>query len=308
MDDHKLKLGLIMLAHRGPTQVARLLTLIRHPQVRVYLHVDRRVDLGPFRRALAEASVQETSLLRRLPTRWGGYEVVSASIDGLARARADGCTYVMLVSGQDVPLRPIAEIVEFASRAGKTSYVEHFPLPASHWRFNGRERTEFYTYTVRGRRETCIPRGEDTGDLSRRGAVLNQALRLRGAFRPPRRFPSYAQPFGGSQWWNMSRPAVDHVLAFVDLHPGYREYHRHTLLPDELFFHSILCGTAFAYDHRIVNDALRFMIWADGSSHPKTLTFDDVPTALKSDGLFARKLDLALDADAVRALTQRLIT
>ncbi len=114
------------------------------------------------------------------------------------------------------------------------------------WRLGGRDRTDFYTYTVRGRRETCIPRGEDTSFLSRKGRLLNRILRLRSSLKPPRSFPSYARAFGGSQWWNLSRGAADYVLAFLDEHPDYRRYHEHTLAPDEIFFQSILVGTGFA--------------------------------------------------------------
>ena len=94
---------------------------------------------------------------------------------------ADGCEYFVLLSGQDFPLRPIEEILEFAEAADDRSYVESFALPTSRWRFGGRDRTDFYSYDLLGRRETCIPRGEDTSFFNWKGRVLNQALRLRTA-------------------------------------------------------------------------------------------------------------------------------
>jgi len=124
---------------------------------------------------------------------------------------------------------------------------------------------------------------------------LSSALRARSAFKGPRRFPSYARPFGGSQWWNLSRPAADFILGFLDAHPDYRRYHEHTLAPDELFFQSILLGTEFAAEHEVVDDCLRFMRWPEGESHPRLLTDEDLPAMEESEALFCRKVGFALE-------------
>jgi hypothetical protein len=300
-----MRLAIVVLAHDEPPLLAQLLAALRHPQTRLYLHLDRRVSLAPFARVLADAGLDEVTLLPRHATAWASVELVDAALEGLTRAVADDCEYFLLISGRDFPLHPVEELVAFAEAAGTRSYVEHFPLPDPRWRFEGRERTDFYTYTVRGLRETCIPRGEDTGFLNWKGKLLNPALRARSAFKGPRRFPSYARPFGGSQWWNLSRPAAEFVLGFLDAHPGYRRYHEHTLVPDELFFQSILCGTEFAAGHEVVNDSLRFMRWPEGESHPRALTVDDLPALEESEALFCRKLDPAADRRLVDWLRER---
>lgn len=286
-----MTLAIVVLAHDVPDQLALMLSALRHPRVRLYLHVDRRVPLAPFTRALANAGVEGVTLLPRHATTWASMELVEAALEGLTRGVEDDCDYFLLISGRDFPLRPVEEIVGFAEAAGPRSYVEHFPLPDPRWRFEGRERTDFYTYTVRGRRETCIPRGEDTSFLNWKGRLLNEALRLRGAFKGPRRLPPYARPYGGSQWWNLSRPAADAVLGFLDEHPDYRRYHEHTLAPDELFFQSILLGTSLAEELEVVDDSLRFMRWPEDESHPRTLTMDDLSAAGESEALFCRKVE-----------------
>jgi hypothetical protein len=286
-----MRLAIVVLAHDEPDQLALLLSTLRHPRIRLYLHVDRRAPLAPFERALADAGVDDATLLPRHATAWASVELVDAALAGLRRAVEDDCGYFLLISGRDFPLRPPREIVAFAEAAGTRSYVEHFPLPDPRWRFEGRERTDFYTYTLRGRRENCIPRGEDTSFLSWKGRLLNEALRARSALEGPRRFPGYARPFGGSQWWNLSRAAADHVLRFLGEHPDYRRYHEHTLAPDELFFQSILVGTGFADEHEVVDDCLRFMRWPPGESHPRALVAGDLPALAESGDLFCRKLD-----------------
>jgi hypothetical protein len=283
-------LAAIVLAHLDPAQVALLLSALGHPAVRLYLHLDVRAEIAPFRAAIEAAAPRELVWVPRYRSRWGGIEVVDATLAALRLAVADGCEYFILLSGQDLPLWPTDQIVSFFAEEPDRSYLQSFPLPDPRWTYGGRLRTDFYTYTVLGRRETCIPRGV-AAQLSFKGWALNTLLRAFGAFRPPRRFPPYVRPFGGSQWWNLSRDAARYVLDFLEEHPDYRAYHEHTLLPDELFFQSILMGTAFALSREVLNDDLRLTIWRAGESHPQMLGLGDLPVMLASGRPFARKFD-----------------
>lgn len=303
-----IRVSLVVFAHHKPDQLVRLLSALRHPQVRVYLHLDRRAQVAPFERSLSEAGLSDVVMLRRHAHRWGSPGIVDATAEGLRLGIEDGCDYFLLISGQDFPLRSAGEIVDFAERAGSRSYVESSPLPLPGWRLGGRDRIDFYSYTVRGRRETCIPRGEDTGILNRKGQVLNQLLRVRSAFKPRRSFPAYARPYGGSNWLNLSRPAVEYVLRFMDEHPDYRRYHEHTLIPSEVFFHSIVAVPDFADLYEVVDDDLRFTIWPENSSHPRVLKADDLPAMEGSGKLFARKFDEEVDRTVLERLTERVTT
>jgi len=299
-----LTVGVVVLAHRGPEQLAALLSALRHPDVRLYVHLDRRAPERPFRDAVAAADgLRDVVWVKRHASKWGTIHLVDATLEGLFHAARDGCDYAFLISGQDYPLRPVEEIVEFAERAGTTSYVEHWPIPTPKWPLEGRDRTDFYAYTVFGRLRTCVPRGEPVTWPSWRSAALNELLRLRSAFKPPRRHPAYAQPYGGAHWLNLSRPAIEHVRAFVADHPDFRSYHRHTLFPEELFFQTILLGTDF--EHEVVPNRKRFMIWLPGATHPLVLTEAHVPLMVASEDLFARKFDWEQSAGALAALADR---
>ncbi|MFL5902046.1 MAG: beta-1,6-N-acetylglucosaminyltransferase [Solirubrobacterales bacterium] len=301
-------MAIVVFAHHKPDQLARLLSVLRHPQVRVYLHLDRQAQVEPFEHAFLEAGVSDVVMLRRYAHRWGSSGIVDATVEGLRRGIEDGCSYFLLISGQDFPLRPVSEIANFVEQAGSRSYVESSPLPMPCWRLGGRDRTDFYSYTILGRRATCIPRGEDTSILNWKGQVLNQLLRARSAFKPRRSFPAYARPYGGSNWLNLSRTAVEYVLRFMDERPDYRRYHEHTLIPSEVFFHSILAVPDFADRVEVVDDDLRFTIWPETSSHPRTLKTDDLPAMEGSGKLFGRKFDEEVDRTVLERLTERVTT
>lgn len=300
-----MKLACIVLAHHLPSQLALLLSALRHPQVQVYVHIDRRKSLGPFTRALEAADISDVVLLPRHKSWWSSPGTLDAALEGLAAGVADGCDYFITISGQDFPLKPIKEIVAIFDRAGPRSYLSYWPVSEFPHRWRGRERTDFYAYTVRGRREVCIPRGEDVGLFNWRGRILNELLRMRTAFKPPRRHPPYVRPFLGSDWWNIPRVAADYVLRFRDEHPDFRRWHEYTYAPGDMFVHSILLGTDFARHHEIVNDRLRFVIRQEGSPHPRTLTTDDTSAILESEKLFARKFDQRVDCAVLESLAER---
>jgi core-2/I-Branching enzyme len=296
-----MKLAFVVLAHHRPAQLAVLLGRLRHAETRIYLHVDRRSRLAPFNSELTRNGVDEVELLPRHRCHWGAIGGVDAALDGLRKALHDGCDYFVLLSGQDLPLRPIAEIVRYFDERRQQSFIDYFSLPDPRWAYGGRARTEFYSYDLLGRRETCFPKEEEP-ELSFRGRLLNGLLRIWTARKAPRRFPQYLRPFGGSSWWNLDRAAAEFVLSFVARHPDYRAYHEHTLSADEIFFQSILMGDSFPDGHEVVNDSLRFTIWPPKSSHPKTLRSEDLAAMLESGKPFARKFDLEVDRAVIEKL------
>lgn len=300
----EFKLGIVVLAYNRPEQLAILLRALRHPQVTIYLHIDSGSDIQPFRLALADAGVDEVVWLERYRSSWGSLGIVDAELEGIKRAVADRCSYVMVISGEDFPLRPISEIVGFAHDNQARSYVETFALPYRGWPSCGRERTDYYTWKLWGRLFTCFPLGEDTSGMTRPRVLLNWVLRARFMFKPKRKFPTYLRPFGGQQWLNLSRAAASHILEFVAQRPDYRRYHAYTACPDELLIQSILMGSEFALHHEIVNDDLRFLMWT-GGDHPKTLQLEDLPAMLASSDLFARKIIGAEDPALLAELRER---
>jgi hypothetical protein len=305
MPPQRFKLGVVVLAYHRPEQLAILLETLRHPQLTVYLHIDSGVARAPFDAALAGREHGELVWLPRQRTRWGSLAIVDAELEGISRALADHCSYVLVISGEDFPLRPAAEIVEFVEANQERSFVQTYELPYQAWPLQGRQRTDFYSCRIGSSLYTCVPRGEDTSTLSPARKALNWGLRARFMFRPQRRFPSYLRPFGGQQWLNLSPAAATHVLGFLAEHPDYRVYHGDTACPDELLIQSILLGTDFAAAHEVVDDDLRFLIWS-GGDHPKTLQLEDLPALRDCGDLFARKIVAEHDPrlfEALRELT-----
>src|SRR5581483_6780525 len=209
----------VVLAHKHPGQVARLVRRLATDRARFLVHLDRRAG-GAAERELrgALAGVPRVRFLRRRRCYWGGFGMVAATLDALETlARGDEpFDHVLLLSGQDYPLRPAEEIERFLGANLGRSFMTASPLDEA-WPGTGRQRVE------------------------RWHLVSSLVLHVRLPWR--RRVPRGLTPWGGGAWICLSRPAAEHVHELVRAHRGVVRFFRHALHPDELLFQTILMSS-----------------------------------------------------------------
>lgn len=270
----------IILAHTGPDQVGRLATKLSGPRSTVIVHVDRRVDEAPFRRACsARGSGDVVFNPRRSASAWARYGLVEAALSSLEVAldRFE-FSHALLLSGQDYPITPAVTRERFFIAAGSRSYMswsagDSGPVPDrsrnERWYWDGdMHRLETRYFWVAGR---SVP-------------LPSRWL----PFVPPARVPLGLQPYQGSQWWNMHREAAEYCVQYLRRNRRLVQFYRRTLIPDEFVFPMTLLNSAYA--DRVVNEDLRFMSW--DMDHPRLLGPSDLASVLApSVKLFARKFD-----------------
>ncbi len=278
-----MSLVYIILAHRYPRQLLRLVERLDTAQATFVVHVDRRSPSDVFQRIQATlANRKNVELLERRACYWGGFGVVEATLDAIYRlVRSEKAfDYAVLLSGQDYPLRPAVEIESFFAGAEGHSFMEH--RPAS------------------GRFVDRIERRHWHGELAGiRFKLPNRYMPL--TWR--RRMPLGLDPFVGSAYWSLSRPCVEHVSRFARENPDVVRFFRHSSSPDEALFHTIVMNSPLAPS--VVNDSLHHVDWSEGQASPRTLTREDLPILLESDALFARKFAAEEDARLLEELDQR---
>jgi hypothetical protein len=89
------------------------------------------------------------------------------------------------------------------------------------------------------------------------------------------------------------------VHAFVHANPDYVRFFGHVLIPDELFFQTIIMNSELRGS--IENDNLRFLDWSR-DPRPAVLVQKDLPALLSSHKLFARKFDERIDSSILDLL------
>jgi Core-2/I-Branching enzyme len=271
----------IIRAHHAPAHLERLVRRLDTPKARFYLHVNRRTDDAVYDEMVERlGDVERVTWLPRVACYWGGFSLLEATLEGV-RAVAEGETlpgHVLLLSGQDYPLRSAARIEAFLEERKGTSFLPHWSLPAAAWATEGGGLNRIrWTYLERVR-------------------VKTRLLRL----PIPRRFPAGFRPYGGMAFWALSGESVAYVDRFVRENPGFMRFFRFVKMPDELFFQTVLMNSPLR--DKVENSNLHYLDWSAGTANPAILRKDDLPKLLASEKLFARKFDAAVDAEILDLL------
>jgi hypothetical protein len=274
-----IRVAYVVLAYKNPAQVLRLVSRLQTGNACFVVHVDRRAGaVEAAIRAGAEelAGVQVVSWYR---CHWGGFALVRAALDVLAEllGRGDRFDYAVFLSGQDYPVVPAEEIEAFLAGAAGRSFMTHWRLPFPGWGPRG-----------------GLDRVEDWHLVSRR------SLHVRLPWR--RRIPGGLEPFGGGAYWALAREVAEHVHSFALANPRTMRFFEHVLIPDELFFQTVVLNSPFA--ESVVNDHLRYVDWSVDPG-PAILRTSDLDAIVASGKLFARKFDTAVDPVILDLLDRR---
>jgi hypothetical protein len=262
-------LAYIVSAYKNLDQLARLAERLNTERSVVYIHADKKADqaeYGRLERTLAGRP--NVRLLERHVCHWGGFGHVRATLKGIDALLASGSDFehLVLLTGQDYPIKPLAEIERFFAEHRGTSFMAYSALPSESWSpRGGLDRIEYRHWRWRG-----------------------PHVRLPWT----RRFPAGVAPYGGGAYWNLSRACVEHVARFVESRPDVVDFFRHVDIPDEVFFQTVLMNSELAGS--VVNDNLRYIDWTRGA-RPALLEARDLPALRASPKLFARKFDVFHD-------------
>ena len=293
------RVAYLVTSYKLPGQVLRLARTLRagSADAAIVVHhddrrssVDRR-ELGALRVELVEPpSVAEwgepSQLLMVLRClRWL-----------LARVEFD---WVVLLSGQDYPIRPVGEIERGLAAADFDAFVETRPVdPQSRDEFARR-------YYWRWRR---VPPGAGgIAKVAARGGLVHFRAMPTGSWVGMR---TRRTPFGpdlvchrGSDWFTLSRRAVEAVDRFVADRPDVLAHYRRTLIPTESFVQTVLANDPSL---RLSGDYRRFMIWdPPPAGAPRVLRMTDLDAILASGADFARKFDETVDAAVLDEIDRR---
>jgi hypothetical protein len=286
-----VKIAYIVSAYRLPAMLVRLVRRLDATGTTTLIHVDSKSDDATFQ-AMARplADLPRVRFLPRHACYWGDFGHVQASLKGLRTLVDSGCEfdYVVLLTGQDYPLRSHAGIAARLAEAPDRVYMDPRPVPHEHWTDGGTDRIENWHFRI-GRRRLAFPGAPFAAPWANR--VWSLPAR---AFDLRRSFPAGMRPWGGSSYWTIPADCARYIVAFVQEHPGFVRFFRHVLIPDELFFHTIVMNSPFR--DRVAGDDLRYVDWTEDADHPKVLTAADFAPLMKSGRLFGRKFDPAVDA------------
>jgi hypothetical protein len=296
----------LVASHVNKPQILRLLERLSEGSGRVLLHHDQRqcrIDASDWSR------FGNVDPIPSRPITWGD----RSQIDMLARCLAyidalyDDYSWVVHLSGQDYPIRPVSEIEQFLERSDSHGYFNATPAQALHWELGlGR-----YAYVYPPRLQLSVPgpvlrpfwnranRLKGTHEPLPRKNVFVQGRRLKLGFLPDPDPLRDMQILQGSPWWSLSRTAVRSLLRTLAERPEVLDhYARSGFAAIESMIPTVLAADS---DLRLEkrND-LRYVQWScEDGGHPDLLRAADMPAALASGCHFARKFDTRIDREVL---------
>jgi len=278
-----MKLAYLITAYKQPALFKRVFEAIYDPENHYLVHIDKKSpaevhgEIGSFLADYPNARLMESS-------NWvyGGYSAVEIQLRGMNELLALDWDYFINLTGQDFPLKTQAEIKAFLADHPGRNFIQvrdqRREWPQSCFRIKWR------FVELRGR----VP-------LPPRKRVIPIPI--------PTRFMEGITPYAGSTWFILSREFCQYVSRDESIEK-YKSFYRHTYIPEEGFFQTIIMHSSFR--ETVVSDNKRLIMWPGGRIH--TFNAGDYSSLVESDAFFARKFDESINHEMLNRLTERLRT
>lgn len=267
-----MKIAYLILAHKNPQQVKRLIKSLKGD---VFVHIDRKRNLQEF--YIDSDNIHY--LNNRVKVNWGGYSIIEATLRLIKYAKETSIyDYYILLSGDDYPIRKLDEFSAFLSKNIEYSFMEYDKFDEKwHWLKYRYER--YYVF-------------ENPNILGRIvHRVLNMIIRKRTMYKG-------MIAYKGSQWWCLNLVCIEYILKYISENKSVIRFFKHTRIPDEMFFQTILLNSRLK--DKIINDNLRYIVLE--GRHPETLLKKDFEEIITSNKFFARKFDINIDNEILDLL------
>lgn len=251
-----MNIAYLILAHDQPAHLRELIGRLSSPDSHFYVHIDRKSRLADFN---LPDDPRIHILQDRVRVFWGDYSQVEAILRLMRAALADSgfsAQRLVLLSGADYPVHNNADIHAHFQSHADCEFINLVQMPSVE---KNKPLSLLTTYRP----------GNTSSRLVNR---LLQAVQRIGLLPRQRDFVPVLgglQPYGGSTWWALTRPAAAHIVNFMDAHPEYADFFRHTICPDESCFHTILGNSVYAAQ---VRPCLTYADWSRKLHRPETLT------------------------------------
>lgn len=279
-----MRIAHIIMAHKNPYQLLRMIKKLDHAQFDFYIHIDRKVLLDPFSAIIQMPNVKFIN--NRINCNWGGNSLLTGIISSLNEALSYGIHYdfLNLLSAQDYPLHSSEYIYTFLKKEKDKNFISFDLSRETVWWKEAISRYEKYHFT----------------DVNFKWKYPLQALVNR--VLPTRKFPIYSDLYGGSKssWWTISYDCAKLISHELSHNKKLMRFIKYAWGTDEFVVATIIMNSKFR--DSVVNNNLRYIDWSEGNPNPKLLRMEDFEKIKRSEMLFARKFDTTVDEEILEKI------
>jgi len=280
-----MRVACIIMAHKEPQQIERLIKRFDQFPFDFYVHIDRKTRQAPFEYL---AHIPHVYFVHsRIRVRWASYGFLIAVQQAISQILKSGIPYdfISVMSGQDYPITPVANIYHLLEKNIGKNFI-CYEADGEWWRhaISRVNKYHFTNFGLRGRYRIQF--------------FLN-------ALMPARKFPLAYKLYGGprAMCMTLSTDCAAYIVGFIESNKKLKRFIRFTWGPDEFVIPTLVMNSKF--HQTVINDNFYYIDWSAGGSNPKTLTVEDYQKMMDSGKLLARKFDIRMDQAILDLLDQK---
>lgn len=271
---------------KDPQNIVRLVNVLDEDSNKFYVHFDKAIGIQRFKswKKLIEQKIQTRNIkiVSEVQCRWASFGIVEATLNAMDYFENFEYRYFINLTGECYPLKSSRRIWE-TLKDENAGFMTFWKLPYEKWHEGGLNRiyNRFFFF-------------------SKKEYPYTRAVRLP---RLRKKMPCDLKPYGGWSLFCLPKDMVSYILKFLKNNPKVVSFFKHTWIPSEIIFQTILMSSAF--NDRIVNDNKRYMEFIE--AHPRFLTAKDFAMLKKSEKLFARKFSPSVDSQILDMIDKELL-
>lgn len=319
------KIAVLILAHKYPKQLERLLIHMDDVRFDFYIHVDAKSPIAPFQYLKQVTKHSKVIFTKnRIKTYFNDFSLVEAtcSIMTEATSKNEPYMYYVLLTGQDYPIKSNNHIYQTLTENYPMSYIDMYGVE---YAFNngvkwvGRIGYKYFSQSFRRKILNLVG---NKFYFSRKGTmvkilpVMYDKVMTTIGYSPRKKISQTAYIYSaGSHFWILPNIAVQHILDKFETDSNINNIFRHISAPEESYFQTVLstmkdlrlpCKMLDQFstpEKEMDNPALRLIKWYENgihtNGHPAIWNTDDIDTIDNAKALFARKFDMNINSDII---------
>lgn len=273
------KQAYLIIAHKQLELLHKLIESLDYEYNDVFVHIDKKTTVN-FEDLNDCTTKSKVYFFQEYDVKWGRESQVAVEMLLFQKAYNQGeYSYYHLMSGQDLPIKPIEEIYRFFNdkeveflEFGKDDHLKYrFRLGDYH--YNGKSSCLKHAFSLANIINTKL--GKDR--------ITRYQLKV----------------YKGSNWASLTNRAVKELIEHKKL---IKKITRWTLCPDEVYKQTLLKNSKIIFAMNTGED-IRYIDWEhhEGTS-PHTLRVWDYEKMISLNCMFARKFDLEIDKNIIQKI------
>lgn len=217
-----MKVCYMILAHNNFDHLNRLIEALNDEDSYFCIHIDKKAEKG-YTSTLKNVKV----IPQHININWGGFSMIEATLALMEYGikHYGEVDYFILLSGVDYPIRSKSFLYDLLKK--QKEYIDIAPLPVP---YKPLERYEHYYFDYNRRN---IKHYNPKFLLE----VILKKLKIK------RKVPF--KIYVGTQWFGLTRECIRYILNTIKTEKKYIKFFKHTLVPDEAFFQTIIGNSSF---------------------------------------------------------------